>query len=121
MVIYMTSHKGGVPALKKHTSKNGAPSNGAVNGSAQTNGTRATSLPPARFAMPNKNDRKRITLIVSATLDHNIELFSLATGRMKTEIVITALSEFLRRNNVDPNQDRRTAVSELLRAQSPSR
>jgi len=64
--------------------------------------------------MPNSNERKRITLIVSATLDHNIELFSLATGRMKTDIVITALSEFLQRHNVDPNQDRRTAVRDLL-------
>jgi hypothetical protein len=109
--------------LKKHTPKDGARSNGiARHGSAQTNGMLATSSPPPpRFVMPNKSERKRITLIVNATLDHNIELFSLATGRMKTEIVVTALSEFLERHNIDPNQDRRTAVRDLLQVAAAGR
>ena len=110
----MTNHIGGI-ALKKQPRTNGAPfHNGAESSPAKSNGMLSTSLSSPRFVMPNNNERKRITLIVSATLDHNIELFSLATGRMKTDIVVTALSEFLQRHNVDPNQDRRTAVRDLL-------
>lgn len=102
--------------MKKHTLTNGAPTNGAGKlTSAQSNRLVATPSPPPHFVMPTKSERKRITLIVTATLDHNIELFSLATGRMKTEIVATALSEFLQRQNIDPNQDRRHAVRDLLR------
>jgi hypothetical protein len=101
--------------LKKHTPTDGTPSNGTAGSkSAPNNGKLATPLSPPRFVMPAKNERKRITLIITATLDHNIELFSLATGRMKTDIVVTALSEFLQRQNIDPTQDRRRAVRHLL-------
>lgn len=103
--------------MRKRKSTNGALShNGAGSQPAKPNGATAPPLPLSRFVMPAKNDRKRITLIVSATLDYNIELFSFATGRMKTEIVVTALSEFLQRNNIDPTQDRRDAVRDLLHA-----
>ena len=106
--------------MKKHISKKAVPTTGvAGTKAAHSNGTLATSLTP-RFVMPTKDDRKRITLIITATLDHNIELFSLATGRMKTEIVIAALSEFLQRHNIDPHQDRRTAVRDLLQVNGSS-
>lgn len=107
--------------MKKPKNRNAVSTNG-VPGTilAHTNGTHATSLPPPRFVMPTKDERKRITLIITATLDHNIELFSLATGRMKTEIVITALSEFLQRQHIDPNQDRRSAVRDLLQVNGTS-
>jgi len=113
----MTSHTEEALALRKPIPTNGAPTNGAgKHKSAQNNGMLvAPAPPPPRFVMPTKDERKRITLIVTATLDHNIELFSLATGRLKTEIVVTALSEFLQRQNIDPNQDRRHAVRDLLR------
>lgn len=103
--------------MNKRAKRNAVPANGVPEShSASRNGAQATTLPPPRFVMPTKTERKRITLIINATLDHNIELFSLATGRMKTDIVVTALSEFLERNNVDPHQDRRNAVRDLLNA-----
>jgi hypothetical protein len=103
--------------LKKHSLKNGTEFNGTALPKSARNRMVATSLSPTpRFVMPAKNERKRVTLIVTTTLDHNIELFSLATGRRKTEIGVTALSEFLQRQNIDPTQDRRTAVRDLLQA-----
>ena len=89
--------------------KNQAQTNRASSGD-----IKPAQLPPPGSVMPKKNERKRITLIVSAVLDDSIELFSLATGRTKSEIVITALSEFLSRHNIDPSQDRRTALRALL-------
>ena len=107
--------------MKKPRNRKAVHTNGVAGAiPAHANGTRATSLPPPRFVMPTKDERKRITLIITATLDHNIELFSLATGRMKTEIVIAALSEFLQRQNINPNQDRRSAVRDLLQANGTS-
>jgi hypothetical protein len=103
---------------KKRTPANGAPTSGTAQ---HRNGMPAAALPPPGSVMPSRQDRKRITLIVSATLDHNIELFSLATGRMKTEIVVTALSEFLARHNVDPQQDRRSAIRDLLNVSAAGR
>lgn len=105
--------------MKKQKIANGSTINGTARSRLQRSSLHpATSSPVARFVMPSGNERKRITLIVTATLDHNIELFSLATGRMKTEIVVTALSEFLERHNIDPTQDRRTAVRDLLQVGS---
>jgi hypothetical protein len=102
--------------LKARKPANGAPAGSAALRSAEgrTNHQPAAPLRESRFTMPPKGERKRITLIVTATLDHNIELFSLATGQLKTEIVIDALSEYLKRHNVDPAQDRRGAVREML-------
>jgi hypothetical protein len=113
--IYNRS-QGGVALTKRKSMSGAAPHNGAGSLPAKPNSATVPPLPLSRFVMPAKNDRKRITLIVSATLDYNIELFSFATGRMKTEIVVAALSEFLQRNNIDPTQDRRGAVRDLLHA-----
>jgi hypothetical protein len=45
-------------------------------------------------------DRKvRVTLVVSETLDKDIEVFSAITGRKKTEIVTAALSNYLSEQN----------------------
>jgi hypothetical protein len=58
--------------------------------------------------------RARITLVMSQALDDSIEIYCLATSRKKTEVVMTALTEFLQRNHVDPFLDRRAQLQKLV-------
>jgi len=51
---------------------------------------------------------------MSQALDDSIEMYCIATGRKKTEVVMTALKEFLERNNIDPFLDRRAQLEGLL-------
>jgi hypothetical protein len=46
----------------------------------------------------------RTTLALPRLLDGNLEIFCLREGRMKTEVVVEAISTFLRRKGVRPDK-----------------
>ena len=48
--------------------------------------------------------KKRLTLLMPAVLDRNLEIFSAKEGTIKTHVVIDALTEFLMKRGVQPDK-----------------
>lgn len=71
---------------------------------------------PEWASLPPQSERTRITLMMSTALDRNIELYAIASGRKKTEVVLTALSEFLKDEGIQLEQGQASYVLRLLTA-----
>ncbi len=48
--------------------------------------------------------KKRLTLLMPAVLDRNLEIFSAKEGTLKTYVIIDALTEFLTKRGVQPDK-----------------
>jgi hypothetical protein len=48
--------------------------------------------------------KTRLTLLMPAVLDRNLEVFSAKEGTLKTYVVIDALTEFLKKRGVQPDK-----------------
>jgi hypothetical protein len=60
--------------------------------------------------------RARVTLILSQTLDQNVELLCMVQGQKKTDVVQSALREYLIKNGVkNPDLDHKENVRGMLK------
>jgi len=55
--------------------------------------------------------KRVVTLRVPTVLDQNIEAFSITQGRLKSEIIIEAITMYLTNNNLQPNKPPRLSLS----------
>ncbi len=68
----------------------------------------------SEHAIPSRADRKRITLIVSSVLDQNLELYGMISGKLKTEIVASALAEYLTNRGMNPFENRTERLRQVI-------
>lgn len=48
-------------------------------------------------------EKVRITLVLPKSLDQNLKLFACASGKLQSEVLIDALSDFLARQGFEPH------------------
>lgn len=66
----------------------------------------------------DKPRKARVTLVINTAIDKNVELFCIANNRKKTDVVVTALTEYLQRNSVQsPTQNPSARIAALLAGQ----
>lgn len=57
------------------------------------------------------NAKRVVTLRVPTVLDQNIEAFSITQGKLKSEIIIEAISAYLVSKNLQPTKPPRLSLS----------
>jgi hypothetical protein len=55
--------------------------------------------------------KRVLTLRVPTVLDQNIEAFSITQGKLKSEIIIEAITIYLQNNKLQPNKPPRLSLS----------
>lgn len=59
------------------------------------NGSTAPVAKEGRLVYPSSDELKRITLVIPANLDLNVEIYARSTGELKMQVIAQALASFL--------------------------